>query len=410
MTDADEPGDAPPRPARRATFGVLGGLAVVAGSLVGWAVLRDGGKPAPPPLPPGAVTIDVWAPYWTLGDTVDEVPARLTDVREVSPFWYGVRGVASISVDEHASADSAAEFIDAVGDTPARLVPSLLDQMPAGAMAAILTDPAQRARHVDAITAFADEVGAAGIDIDYEQFAFADGRESWATTRPAWVAFVEELATELHAAGRTLAISIPPVYDDGQTDSSGYWVYDHGAIAAHADSIRIMGYDYSTSEAGPIAPLDWVRRLVAGVSAAVPEEYHHKLVLGVPAYGSNWVLATTGRCPTDAEGKTTVSVRSATDLATRRGGTPEYDAGFGEWTFDYDLTVEDATRSCVQSREVRWVGAEGVGQRAEIARRAGWGGVALWALGYEDDAAWTALVTAARAPMSAVPAGSSAGL
>lgn len=401
--DVDERAAEPKRPARRATLGALGGLAVVAGVLIGWAALRGDDKPEPPPLPPGAVTIDVWAPYWTLEETVAEVPVRLHDVREVSPFWYGVRGVDSISADAHASTELTDEFIEAVGNTPARLVPSLLDDMPAGAMAAILADPEQRARHVEAIMTFADETGAAGIDIDYEQFAFADGRDTWAATRPAWVAFVEELAAELHASGRTLAVSIPPVYDDGRTDASGYWVYDHGAIAELADTIRIMGYDYSTAEAGPIAPLDWVRRLVEGVSAAVPAEYHDKLVLGVPAYGSNWVLATTGTCPADADGTTTVSVRSATDLALRRGGSPVYDPGYGEWTFDYDLTVEDATTSCVQSREVHWVGAEGVAERAEIARRAGWGGVALWALGYEDDAAWSALVATAHEPMSAEP-------
>ena len=82
-----------------------------------------------------------------------------------------------------------------------------------------------------------------GIDIDYEQFAFADGRDTWATTRPNWVAFVEELAGALHADGRTLTVSIPPVYDAGQTDSSGFWVYDYGAIVEHVDRIRIMTYD-----------------------------------------------------------------------------------------------------------------------------------------------------------------------
>src|SRR5690606_34617923 len=148
--------------------------------------------------------------------------------------------------------------------------------------------------------------------------------------RPAWVAFVEELAAALHADGRTLTITIPPVYDDGRTDDSGYWVYDHAAIAAHADASRVMGYDYSVAEPGPIAPLDWVRTLVEGVSATVPEEYHHKLVLGVPAYGYNWVVDVFGTCPTTAEGRTNVPVRGVDDLRERRGGTPVYDPGFGE--------------------------------------------------------------------------------
>ena len=52
-------------------------------------------------------------------------------------------------------------------------------------------------------------------------------------------------AQRLHADGRTLTVSVPPVYDGGQTDDSGYWVYDYGGIAPLVDTIRIMAYDYS---------------------------------------------------------------------------------------------------------------------------------------------------------------------
>lgn len=380
---------------------LLGGLAVLAVGLVVWAASRDGGAPRPP-LPPGAVAIDVWAPFWTLTDTIPELEGRLTEVREASPFWFGARGVTEIVVDEQSNAMLTADFLDAVRDAPVALVPSIRDEMGAGEMAAILADPAQRAAHVQTLLAFARGLDADGLDLDYEQFAFADGRSTWEATRPNWVAFIAELAAALHDDDRTLTVTIPPVYDDGTTDASGYWVYDHGAIAAHVDAIRIMGYDYSVNEPGPIAPLDWVRRSVAGVSAAVPEELHHKLVLGVPAYGTNWVTATEGACPATAEGRTTVTIRTVAELARRRQGTPEYDPGYGEWTFSYELAVDGAERSCVQSREVRWVGAEGVAERAAIAREARWGGVALWALGYEDDAAWRALVEAAQAVAPAV--------
>ena len=72
----------------------------------------------------------------------------------------------------------------------------------------------------------------------------------------------------LHADGRTLTVSIPPVYDAGQTPESGYWVYDYGAIVEHVDRIRIMAYDYSVAEPGPIAPLDWVESTITGAIEA----------------------------------------------------------------------------------------------------------------------------------------------
>ena len=193
--------------------------------------------------------------------------------------------------------------------------------------------------------------------------------------------------------------------DDAGVDTpiesaSGYWVYDHGAIAPVVDRIRLMAYDYSVEQAGPIAPLWWVADAIASTSAVVPEEFHDKLVLGVGPYGRNWVVGTQGECPPDAEGRTNVFARSVLDLAEQRGGVPSFDPATDEWSFAYSLTVEGAT-TCIQNRIVRWIDAEGVAGRTELARRAGWGGVSLWALGYEDDEVWQALVTASRTPLPA---------
>ena len=183
------------------------------------------------------------------------------------------------------------------------------------------------ARHVDAIASFAADGDFAGIDLDYEQFAFADGRDTWATTRPNWVAFVEELAARLHDDGRTLTVSIPPVYDAGQTSDSGFWVYDYAAITPHVDAIRVMAYDYSvpSGDPGPIAPLAWVDQVIAGTVTASGDP--SKLVLGVPLYGYNWPVATTGTCPDSAEGVTSVTNRTVDELAARRGATPRVRPG-----------------------------------------------------------------------------------
>ena len=382
---------------------VIGVVAVVAVALT-----RDGGEPEPPPLPPGAVAIDVWAPYWRLADSVPEADLRLPDVREISPFWFDVAGEDEIVVNPNASERRTERFLDRVADAPGRLVPSINDTLPPGAMAEILADPARRTAHVETLVAFADELDADGLDLDYERFAFFDGRDTWATTRPNWVAFVEELAAALHADDRTLTVSIPGVWglvetDDGPVASEGYEVYDHAAIAPHVDAIRIMAYDYSFDEPGPIAPLPWVQDLVDTLSAIVPEEHHDKLVLGVPSYGLNWVVDTAGECPASAEGRTSVQTRAVDELAARRGGVPAYDDVTAEWSFAYELEVAEGASTCVQQREVRWVDADGVAARVEIARRAGWGGVALWALGFEDDEVWTSLVAASRRPLSAEP-------
>ena len=367
-------------------------LLLIAG---GWWFTRGDPEPA---LPPGAIAVDTWVPYWTLNAVIDDGVDRLDRSREVSPFWFGSRSATEIVVDENASTSLTAEFLGAVDDV--HIVPSIRDEMPAGGMAGVLADPETRSLHVDTLIEFAREQDVSGLDLDYEQFAFADGRDTWEATRPDWVAFVTELADGLHADGRTLTVSVPGVWSRTGVNAGGYWVYDHGAIAEHVDRIRIMAYDFSVVEPGAIAPLSWVTDVVETLSVEVSEEYHHKLVLGVPAYGVNWVRSAVGVCPDSAEGRTGITARNALDLAERRGGVPTYDPVTAEWSFTYALTVDDGTTSCIQNRFVQWVDADGVAERTLIAREAGWGGAALWALGYDDPDVWNALVDAATRDLS----------
>jgi spore germination protein YaaH len=385
---ADDAPDTPARDAagRRRTAVFVGcTLVTVAAALV--LVLRPGGDGNTTEAASG---LDAWAPYWALEDSLPEVERRSEELRELSPFWYAAEGVDTIVVDGNAPAAEVEAFLASARDAGARIVPSVVDAMPPGEMATLLADPAQRARHVEALAEFAAAGDFAGLDIDYEQFAFADDRSTWPTTRPAWVAFVGELAEQLHDDDRTLTVSIPPVYDSGRTPDSGYWIYDYAAIAPLVDRIRVMAYDYSTTEPGPIAPLEWVQEAIDGTVAASGDP--GKLVLGIPAYGYNWVVGTAGTCPDGEDtGRTGVTARTAPELARRRRAEPVYDETIGEWAFTYQRELSDGSTSCTQTRQVRYVDGDGALARAALADAAGFAGSSLWALGYEDEAFWNGL-------------------
>ena len=319
-------------------------------------------------------------------------PTRVRSIRELSPFWFVATGADTIETDPNAPKAATDAFLRAARKADARIVPSIVDGLPAGGMAKLLADPAQRSSHVEALAAFAAAGDYQGLDIDYEQFAFADDRSTWITTRPSWVAFITELSERLHKDGRTLTVSIPPVYDAGRTSDSGYWVYDYAAIAPLVDRIRVMAYDYSTSAPGPIAPLDWVQSAIDGTTKASGDP--GKLVLGIPLYGYNWVVSTTGTCPPgEPAERTGVTARSAEELARRRNAQPAFDAVTGEWAFTYDLPLTDGTSTCTQHREVRYVDVQGADQRIDLAHAAGFDGVSLWALGYEPAGVQTGSTT-----------------
>jgi len=362
-------------------YALAGALAVIAIAVTGIVWFERASAPAPVP----DIPLDAWAPYWTLDASNDAAEERLPSMREISPFWYNATGVTDITIDPNADVDATRSFLAEARASGASIVPSIVDALPAGEMAAILADSETRRDHINTIVSFADDGDFDGIDLDYEQFAFADGRESWPETRPNWVTFVEELARRLHAEDRTLTVSIPPVYDDQRSPVSGYWVYDHGAISEHVDRIRIMAYDFSVAEPGPIAPLDFVQRSIDGVLAT--EAPAEKIVLGLPVYGRNWAVGATGDCSNvELEGNTSVNARTVDDLIELREALPVFDVETGEWSFDYDLEVRGTT--CVQQRRVHYVDGDGVRLRMDLARESRLGGVALWAFGFDDEAVW----------------------
>ena len=256
-------------------------------------------------------------------------------------------------------------------------------------------------QHIDTIIEFADDLDVDGIDLDYEQFAFADGRGTWAATRPNWVAFVTELADALHADDRTLTVSIPPVWGlpaevieaaRGERGTRRTTVRRRRPSRSRQPratgstttarsrkwSMRSGSWRTTTpsSEAGPIAPIWWVDDAVASTSAVVPEEYHDKLVLGVARTAANWVgVDRRASALPRPRGGPTCSPARCSDLAELvASGTPVFDAATpasGRSPTRSPSTT--ATTSCVQSRQVHWVDAEGAAARAEIARRAGLG-------------------------------------
>ncbi|HEU4840033.1 MAG TPA: hypothetical protein VFT09_01290, partial [Ilumatobacteraceae bacterium] len=65
--------------------------------------------------------------------------------------------------------------------------------------------------------------------------------------------------------------------------------------------------------------------------------------------------------------------------------------------FSYDLEVTDGAASCTQSRQVHYVNGEAAQIRMQRAVDAGFGGVALFAFGYEDQATWNAIDAISRA-------------
>lgn len=235
-----------------------------------------------------------------------------------------------------------------------------------------------------------------GIDLDFEVFYTKDGRSSWATTKPNWIAFIKELSTELRQQGKLLSVTTPPDFAP-ETKRAGNWVFSWAEIGPHIDRLRIMAYDFSTDRPGPIGPLPWSEDAVKYAVTQMPAS---KVFLGIPGYGRDWITKVEGVCPKDfassviVGAKAAVVMRSAVDLANSNNATITYNTTHAESTFTYRKTYVDPTNSasfCTATRTVWFPDEKSYTARTNLVGKYRIGGIAVWTFGMENTAAITAV-------------------
>jgi spore germination protein len=335
-------------------------VVAVLGLAVGAVVLR-------PLVFPGshALVAAAWLPV-TDPRAVQSLPRALDNgLTEVSPTLANVTADGGIAVTP--PAPEVQQLLDRPG---VRVIPTVQNYLDGGwqgdLVAGLLSDPARATAHREALVKAAVDNGWDGLDIDYESLP--------PTAGPVFTDFLSALRDDLHAADLTLTVAVPARL--GDQDQWGL-AYSYQVLGEVADQVRVMTYDHSWSgsDAGPVAPLEWVKGVVAYATKHVPKE---KLMLGLATYGYDWV----------GEQGTSMQATNAVELAQRVGATPEWDAESAGWTFSYE---QDGQQHTVWYEDARSLAA-----KQQLAIDGELRGVAIWALGGEDPELWTSVAAATR--------------
>jgi len=132
-----------------------------------------------------------------------------------------------------------------------------------------------------------------GVNIDFEFIAPEDG--------PLFTSFLQKLKDEL---GTDKELSVAVFARTGKEKWPTAYQYDR--IGEIADRIVVMAYDYSyiTSNSGPVAPIWWVKDVIAYMKKNIPRE---KILLGIPTYGYDWTIGSTERATTVTASKLSVA-------------------------------------------------------------------------------------------------------
>ena len=353
--------------------------------------------PASASNPPRRI-LSGWLPDYSLSRNLPTVEGNLDLIRDISPFWYGLTGAATIK-DKYALGRYTTPKTTVIARLKANgllLLPTITDDMQKLELAGLLANPTSRTRIVQTIKDLVLRHNYDGIDLDFEVFYTKDGRSSWATTKPNWILFIKELSSELRQQGKLLSVTTPPDFAP-ETKRAGNWVFSWAEIGPHIDRLRIMAYDFSTARPGPIGPLPWSEDAVKYAVTQMPAS---KVFLGIPGYGRDWITKVEGVCPKDfassvvVGAKAAVVMRSAVELATSNNATITYNATHAESTFTYRKTYVDPTNSasfCTATRTVWFPDEKSYTARTNLVGKYRIGGIAVWTFGMENTAAITAV-------------------
>ena len=355
-----------PRRRRRRRLVLLVGVLLVV--MIGFGVHVSSANPDPstastpgvdqPPLVVGAV------PYWDEQEARATLDAHSHQIHVASPWSYAVAADGSVQLQPDLKAANEQALTGHLHDLGIKVIPTVADTTAGlwdpATVSAVIKDPTRRGFHVQSILSLIQSNGFDGIQIDYEDLTPED--------RSSFSAFVTDLGQAIHQAGKVLYVTVHVKEDDAGYDARNQ-SQDYAAIGNTADQVCLMAYDWhwSTGPSGPIAPYDWVERVLRYSITQIPA---NKLLLGVGLFGYDWVGTTA----------TNLTWSQIVALAAQNRVDEAWDVGAQSPHFSYTL---DGVH-----HDVWYENGRSAAAKFDLAKQYHLGGVELWRLGGEDPAVW----------------------
>ncbi len=304
--------------------------------------------------------------YFGLTVDVDGKPIFLVNPQEEDPGWTALRGAQLDALRESAKKKNIKMSL---------LVHSADDEK----ITQLLVNPEQTAHAlVSEVAPIMKSRGFGDLNLDIESFTPASE-----SARAAFTMFVSTVAADVRqAALGTLTVEIPPIA------LTGNYIIDPQAVGAIADYIVLMTYDYhylGSYLAGPVAPIGGggeIREfdVEMSVKEAINVIAKEKLLLGIPLYGYQWeTVSEKPGAATIPSGASTASSRRVAELLA---GCATCSASLDPVSGEPVVVYQEGD----YYNQIYYENQESLAAKLALASRYQLGGVALWALGYEDDA------------------------
>jgi spore germination protein len=279
-------------------------------------------------------------------------------VDTVLAYWYSMDGSGNLREPAGPPRRNVIQYVRSHGMRMGVLINNLGSDM--------LTTAAVRSRGASRIAAIAKADGYQEIHIDFELLP--------ADLRDDFTAFIAGLRKALPPS---VALSVSVFPKIGVTaDVNG--AYDYQALARYVDYEVIMLYDNHSpgGPAGPVSPWPWVEQNVAYFRGILPAS---KIVVAAGVYGYDWPVGSTQAAEWPLSYIQTLAARHRATVKTDPVSQNPY----------FQYTDASGTPHVVWFQD-----SATVRQRIDLVAKEGLRGIAIWALGEEDQKVWQVLETA----------------
>lgn len=247
-------------------------------------------------------------------------------------------------------------------------------------IAKLISDPEVNGKRIVAeVEPIFAQYGFSDLNVDIESFA-----EASPAARAQFTQLVQTISNEVDALKLgTVSLDMSP------SAVVKPFIYDAVELGRIVDKVVLMAYDYHYTGsyiAGAVAPLDGIGGVAefdvrAGLAEAMKTIPRKKIILGIPLYGYMWeTLDDRAGAPTIPGSGMSMSSKIVSDLlktCTNCGQGTE--ALAAEPWITYPAPDQGVTKQIFYSDE------RAVQGKVELAKNTQIAGVALWALGYEDE-------------------------
>lgn len=257
--------------------------------------------------------------------------------------------------------------------------PLILTFMPIDqdALTSILTSASSRRTTIATILTSLKDSSASGVNIDFEPVG-----DISPSLRQNFTLLIEELNHALKPQNYHLSISIYP------SAAVKPRIWDLNALASLSDYFVVMTYDYTmpkSDTAGPNSPLrdlenSFEHNIIKNISEITKLIPSTKVLLGIPLYGYEWDTVDTSKyAPTSSRGSTASLERIQQMLDNK---TLEL-----VWDRNSLTPYGTSTQSGAVS-QIYFENAASLRLKLEFVKNTRLGGIALWALGYDNNVPW----------------------